>query len=94
MVDDLPRTNNSLESWHKVFELTCKKHPTVNKLIEHFRIEQQNTDILYDQIQAVDVYKRKKQSILKDEAIIEILREHKKKTDSFNTLEKLIKVIE
>jgi hypothetical protein len=62
-----------------VFELTCKKHPTVNKLIERFRVEQQNTDILYDQIQAGDVYLRKKQSILKDEAIIEILSVHKKK---------------
>ena len=79
VVEDLPRTNNSLESLHKVFELTCKKHPSVNKLIEHFRIEQQNTDILYDQIQAGDIYLRKKQSILKDEAIIAILSEHKKK---------------
>jgi hypothetical protein len=94
VVEDLPRTNNSLESWHKVFELTCKKHPSVNKLIEHFRIEQQNTDILYDQIQAGDIYPRKKQSILKDEAIIAILSEHKKKSDSFKTLEKLIKVID
>lgn len=44
VVEDLPRTNNSLESWHKVFELTCKNHPAVNKLIEHFRIAQQNTE--------------------------------------------------
>ncbi|CAF0849027.1 unnamed protein product [Brachionus calyciflorus] len=29
----LPRTNNNLEAWHKVFGNDCKKHPTLQKLI-------------------------------------------------------------
>ena len=37
-LEDLDTVNNSLESWHKVFEMDCKKHPTINKVIQHFTV--------------------------------------------------------
>ena len=40
VLNNLPRTNNSVESWHKQFELCCTKHPGVWKLIQCFREEQ------------------------------------------------------
>ena len=41
------RTNNTLEAWHKQFEIDCGKHPTVNKLVEQMRLEQKLTEITY-----------------------------------------------
>jgi hypothetical protein len=73
--------------------LSCKKHPTVNKIVEQFRLEQQNTSVLIDQLESGDVYTRNKTNIAEDEAIIQVLLGHKKKSNAFNTLEKLIKII-
>src|SRR6218665_2866853 len=44
--DNLPRTNNSEEVWHRAFQQTedCN-HPSVFKLINHFRVEQANVEI-------------------------------------------------
>ncbi len=76
--NDLPRTNNNIESWHKAFELDCKKHPTINKIIEQFRLEQQNTTILYHQLVSGDLYSRKKDEKQKDDCIKGILENYKK----------------
>ena len=37
-----PLTNNNLEAWHKQFEVDARIHPTENKLIQQFRLEQKN----------------------------------------------------
>ena len=41
----LPRTNNSVESWHRSFEIRINTHPTVSKLIQKILIEQSNSEI-------------------------------------------------
>ena len=43
--DGLPKTNNSVEGWHHAFQSSVDcHHPTVYKLISHFRIEQENIE--------------------------------------------------
>jgi hypothetical protein len=47
LVDDLPRTTNSVESWHNSFGNTLKSHPIVYDLIDALRKEDKRTnDIL------------------------------------------------
>ena len=46
------RTNNSQEVWHKLFAYDAKVHPSFNKLVENFRLEQQHTEVVIAQIQA------------------------------------------
>ena len=50
---NLPRTNNSVEAWHHVFQksLGCY-HPTVNKLIAQFLKEQDQAEIEIARIRA------------------------------------------
>lgn len=46
VVNDLPRTNNSVEAWHRCFQQTLDcQHPSVFKLIEQFRKEQDHVEI-------------------------------------------------
>ncbi|KII61887.1 hypothetical protein RF11_14163 [Thelohanellus kitauei] len=41
VADGLPRTNNSVEGWHNAFQSSVGcHHPTIYKLIENFRFEQ------------------------------------------------------
>lgn len=44
-------------------------HPTVNKLVQGFRLEQQHTDVLLAQLRAGDEYPRRKSEVVKDEKI-------------------------
>ena len=46
------RTNNSQDCWHKLFAFDAKVHPTLNKLIENFRLEQNLTEVFVAQIQS------------------------------------------
>ena len=50
---NLPRTNNSVEAWHRAFQRTVGYvHPTVYKLIEALRLEQSNTENTVTRLQA------------------------------------------
>jgi hypothetical protein len=70
VMNDTHRTNNSLESWHKQFEADLDmKHPTINRLIEAFRIEQRNTEINYIQLTGGLACPRKTSAVEKDNRI-------------------------
>ena len=46
ILEDLPRTNNSVEGWHRAFQQTIDCHyPSVYKLIDQFRKEQDRVEI-------------------------------------------------
>jgi hypothetical protein len=53
--------------------MDCKKHPSINKIKEQFRLEQSNTEVLYAHIGAGDVYQRKIEFFEKDERIKDVL---------------------
>jgi hypothetical protein len=66
---DLDTVNNSLESWHKVFEMDCKKHPTINKIIQQFRLEHKNTEVLYAQLESGDVIIENNPKLISDKKL-------------------------
>ena len=92
VIAGLPRTNNSVEAWHKAFELGIQKHPTVNKLINQFRSEQKNTEILYAQIQSGDNYVKKKSELEKDLILKKLCLNYKTK-DKINFLISIANVL-
>ena len=67
------KTNNSLESWHKVFSFDALVHPTFNKLLENFRIEQKHRHVICQQLLSGDSYDLNKKSRDKNQAIKEAL---------------------
>lgn len=90
---DLPRTNNSIEAWHKSSELDVKKHTSFNKLVEHFRKEQKHTHILCAQlIMCGDKVKRKKTEVEKDQQIKSLISNYKK-NECLTYLEKIALIL-
>ena len=55
MVNNLPPTNNSVEAWHRSFQQTIDcYHPSVFKLIEQFRKEQDHVEIQLEKYNSGD----------------------------------------
>lgn len=53
VVQGLPRTNNSVEAWHRAFQGTVGYvHPTVYKLVESIQLEQSHTENIVTKINA------------------------------------------
>ena len=53
VVEGLPRTNNSVEGWHNVFQSSVGcHHPTIYSLVEHFRREQDHIEQKISRIHA------------------------------------------
>jgi hypothetical protein len=48
-MNNLPRTNNNVEAWHKQFEMCCGKNPGLFKLISNFIEEQKRTELKLEQ---------------------------------------------
>ena len=91
-MSNIPRTNNSLESWHKQFAADISVHPDVNDLVKKFRIEQHSMELLYQQLKSGDVYKRKQTEINKDESIKRVIIDYPK-ADILKVLDNLILVL-
>ncbi|CAF1121885.1 unnamed protein product [Brachionus calyciflorus] len=74
----LPRSNNSLEAWHKSLSQDIGSHPNVNKLAKHLKNEQHLTDVLIEQINSGIVYPREKSEIKKDNEIMSLFSAYNK----------------
>ena len=49
----LPRTNNSVEGWHRAFQQTVEcHHPSIFKIVEHFKKEKNQMEIEHERFQA------------------------------------------
>ena len=91
---DKARTNNSLESWHFVFSMYAKSHPTFNKLVEQFRLEQKNTDVVYAQLKSGDKYMSSKKLLEKDAAVKELVEKFYSFDKLFEFLDRLILILD
>ncbi|KAK7479647.1 hypothetical protein BaRGS_00029113, partial [Batillaria attramentaria] len=48
--DNLPRTNNSVEGWHRAFDQRMSvTHPTLGRLVSKLRKEQASTELMIEQ---------------------------------------------
>lgn len=50
VVNKLPRTNNSVEGWHRGFSTMAGKHPTIFKFIEFLRLELSKNQITFNKL--------------------------------------------
>jgi hypothetical protein len=51
--ESLPRTNNSVEAWHRSFQQTADcHHPSVFKIVDHFRKEQDHVELMIERFRA------------------------------------------
>ena len=93
-LEEFVRTNNNIEAWHKQFEIDCKKHPTLSRLLSQFILEQKHTDILLAQIDSCgDEYEsRDKKDILKDKRLKQICSTYKE-TDISTFKTKIAEVV-
>ncbi|PVD26834.1 hypothetical protein C0Q70_11981 [Pomacea canaliculata] len=49
--DNLPRTNNSVEGWHRAFDKRMSvTHPTLGRLVSKLRKEQASTELMNEQL--------------------------------------------
>jgi hypothetical protein len=92
LVKDLPRTTNSVESWHNSFGNTLKSHPIVYDLIEALRKEdKRNSDILI-KLQTGVTFNKNCEFVKTENRIREILKSYTKEKldDFFNRLSLVI----
>jgi hypothetical protein len=73
VLKNLPRTNNSVESWHGSYSDTIKKGMTVDKVVQAFRKEQNNTEAFIVQIKTGTEIIRKARSIEQDKKIFQLV---------------------
>ena len=92
VLENLPRSNNSIESWHKAMSQDINSHPKINKFISHLIKEQHLMEICYEQIKHGVVFQRDKREIKKDEALLSLIKSYEKK-NFLSFLDNVIKTL-
>ncbi|CAF1124225.1 unnamed protein product [Brachionus calyciflorus] len=77
MEKNLPRSNNSVEAWHKAMSQDIPDHPNVNKLIDFLLKEQHLTEILIQQIKSGMIFQRDKSEVKRDNCLIDLFKTYK-----------------
>ena len=72
--------------------MVVKNHPTLYKLINHFRIEQKNTELLHAQIKSGDFYKRKNSEVDKRRKLFNLCKSFDK-NNLTNYMDEVILII-
>jgi len=78
VLENLPRTNNSVESWHSAFTSHEKKHLTINLLVEKIRKEQSNSENYITLINTGKVFERDDKQVNLDKRMKNIVENYKK----------------
>ncbi|CAF0828909.1 unnamed protein product [Brachionus calyciflorus] len=89
---NLPRSNNSIEAWHKALAQDINSHPEINKFVNHLIKEQNLMEICLEQIRTGVVFPRDSREIKRDESLLELSRECSK-FEPIEYLERVIKLI-
>ncbi|CAF0992663.1 unnamed protein product, partial [Brachionus calyciflorus] len=92
VLENLPRSNNSLEAWHKAVAQEINSHPEINKLVNHFIKEQHLAEICLEQIKCGYVYPRNSKELKRDQAIIS-LYDNFDKSDYLEFMDKLNQIL-
>ena len=78
VINKMPKTNNSVESWHSQISQNCKKHLTVNQLTELLRKEQSNMENNLTKLDMGEVKKRANASVKKDNNLYNLCINYKR----------------
>jgi hypothetical protein len=91
--DNLPRTNNFVETWHNAFGSMLKKHPLVYELVDEFRKEHKRTVNNLIKLNTGIVYKRQPEYMILDERIRNVVKTYTKGdfTTFFDNLNLILK---
>ena len=86
VMDQMPRTNNSVEGWHKAFRYGIgHPHPSFVKLLSFLQKEQSLQDAIYAKLEGGTIKKRSKLSVEREKRIYNMISNY----DNRETLEYL-----
>ncbi|CAF0918334.1 unnamed protein product [Brachionus calyciflorus] len=83
VLKELPRTNNSVESWHSQIQYNVKRKLKIEALIDLLRDEQSKVETELVKVRMGEVNQRKQSSIQKDRRILKKLKEYNGDFESF-----------
>ena len=92
VLDNKPRTTNSVESWHQTLTPDLKAKMDIESIVELFRKEQAQTDKWVSQLSTGMEHKRRKESVKFDERLKNIVSDYDK-SDIMGYLKKISNIL-